>query len=73
MSTELPHTVINDHTLRLLNFEGPFLLSPSAIKRELCKLLILISQGNDRYKVLVVGKNGKLNETIEGSALWSKG
>ena len=30
------------------------------------------SEGIDRYKVLVVGKNGKLNETIEGSALWSK-
>ena len=29
------------------------------------------SEGIDRYKVLVVGKNGKLNETIEGSALWS--
>ena len=30
-----------------------------------------IREGIDRYKVLVVGKNGKLNETIEGSALWS--
>ena len=30
-----------------------------------------MSGGIDRYKVLVVGKNGKLNETIEGSALWS--
>ena len=27
--------------------------------------------GIDRYKVLVVGKNGKLNETTEGSVLWS--
>ena len=23
------------------------------------------------YKVLVVGKNGKLNDTIEANALWS--
>ena len=30
-----------------------------------------MSGGINRYKVLVVGKNGKLNETIEGSALWS--
>ena len=30
-----------------------------------------IGQGIDWYKVLVVGKNGKLNETIEVSALWS--
>ena len=30
-----------------------------------------MSQGIDWYKVLVVGKNGKLNETIEVSALWS--
>ena len=33
--------------------------------------MISISQGIDRYKVPVVGKNGKLNETIEVSALWS--
>ena len=32
---------------------------------------MLISQGIDWYKVLVVGKSGKLNETIEVSALWS--
>ena len=31
-----------------------------------------MSQGIDWYKVLVVGKNGKLNEIIEVSALWSK-
>ena len=30
-----------------------------------------MSKGIDRYKVLVVEKNGKLNETIEVSALWS--
>ena len=33
--------------------------------------MIRISQGIDWYKVLVVGKHGKLNETIEVSALWS--
>ena len=33
--------------------------------------MISISQGIDWYKVPVVGKNGKLNETIEGGALWS--
>ena len=48
-----------------------FLLSPSEIKQEVCILLILISQRNVWYKVLVVGKNGKLNDTIEASALWS--
>ena len=32
---------------------------------------MLISQGIDWYKVLVVGKSGKFNETIEVSALWS--
>ena len=53
------------------NFECLFLLSPSEIKQEVCILLILISQGIDWYKVLVVGKNGKLNDTIEASALWS--
>ena len=69
--TELPHPVNNDQSLILLNFEGLVLLCPSEIKRELCKLLILINQGIDRYKVLVVGKNGKLNDTTEVSALWS--
>ena len=33
--------------------------------------MISISQGVDRYKVPMVGKNGKLNETIEMSTLWS--
>ena len=33
--------------------------------------MITVSQGIDRYKLFVVGKNGKLNETIEVSALWS--
>ena len=33
--------------------------------------MISKSQGIDRYKVPVVGKNGKLNEMIERSALWS--
>ena len=70
-STELPHHVINDQALILSNFEGPFLLSPSEIRQEVCILLIIISQGIDLYKVLVVGKNGKLNDTIELSALWS--
>ena len=40
--------------------------------QELCELIISISQGIDWYKVPVVGKNGKLNDTIEVSALWSK-
>ena len=53
------------------NFECLFLLSPSEIKQEVCILCILISQGIDWYKVLVVGKNGKLSDTIEASALWS--
>ena len=53
------------------NFKCLFLLSPSEIKQEVCILLILISQRNVWYKVLVVGKNGKLNDTIEASALWS--
>ena len=66
-----PHPVLNDQSLVLPNFEGLVLLSPSEIKRELCKLMSSISQGMDRYKVPVVGKNGKLNETIEWSALWS--
>ena len=47
------------------------LLSPSEITRELCKLMIPISQGIDSHKVLVVENNGKLNDTIEVSALWS--
>ena len=67
----LPHHIINDQTLMLNNFECIFFLSPSEIKQEVCKLLILISQRILWYKVLVVGKNGKLNETIEASALWS--
>ena len=53
------------------NFECLFLLSLSEIKQEVCILLILISQGIDWYKVLMLGKNGKLNDTIEASALWS--
>ena len=55
------------------NFEYLVLLSPSEIRQEVCKLMFSIGQGIDWYKVLVVGKNGKLNETIEGSALWSTG
>ena len=34
-------------------------------------LTSLLSQGIYWYKVPVVGKHGKLNETIEVSALWS--
>ena len=71
-STELPHPVINDQALIPVNFEGLFLLSPSDIKQELCKLMTRIGGGIDRYKVVVVGKNGKLEETLEGSALWSQ-
>ena len=63
--------MLNDLSLILLNFEDLVLLSPSEIKRELCKLMISVSQGIDMYKVPVVGKNGKLIETIERSALWS--
>ena len=33
--------------------------------------MIDVKQGIDRYEVTVVGKHGKLNETIEVSALWS--
>ena len=66
-----PHPVLNDQSFILPNFEGLVLLSPSEIKRELFNLMISISQGMDRYKVPVVGKNGKLNETIERSVLWS--
>ena len=55
----------------LVNFEGLVLFSPSDIRQEVCISLITISQGIDWYKVLVVGKNGKLNDTIEASALWS--
>ena len=40
-------------------------------KTVFCRLLLSIGQGIELYKVLVVGKNGKLNETIEVSALWS--
>ena len=53
------------------NFKDLFLLSPSEIEREPCELLINISHGIDWYNVLVVGKNGKLNGTIELSVLWS--
>ena len=53
------------------NFECLVLLSPSEIRQEVCKLMLSIGQGIDWYKVLVVGKNGKLNETIQVSALWS--
>ena len=53
------------------NFECLVLLSPSEIRQEVCKLMFSIGQGIDWYKVLMVGKNGKLNETIEVSALWS--
>ena len=67
-----PHPILNDQTLIPLNFEDLVLLSPSEIKRiKLCELMISISQGIDRYKVPVVGKNGKLNDTIEVNALWS--
>ena len=59
----------NDQSLTLLNFEGLVFLSPSEITRELCELMITISQGVDRHEVPVVGKNGKLNETIESSGL----
>ena len=68
-----PHTVLNDQSLIIPNFEDLVLLSPSEIKRELCKLMSSISQGIDWYKVPVVVKNGKLNETIEWSAFWSIG
>ena len=66
-----PQPILNDQSLILLNFEDLVLLSPSEIRRELYKLMTCISQGIDRCKVPVVGKNGKLNETIERSALWS--
>ena len=35
--------------------------------------MFTISQGIERYKVPVVEKSGKLNETIEVSVLWSIG
>ena len=54
-----------------VNFEGLVPLSASEIIWELCKFVISISQGINWYKV--VGKHGKLNETIEVSALWSIG
>ena len=69
---QLPPPIINDQTLILLNFEGLVLLSPSKITWELCEFIISIIQGIDWYKVPVVGINGKLYETIEVSALWSK-
>ena len=50
-----------------------FLLSPSVINQELCEYIISATQGTNWYKVLEVGINGKLNETIEVSALWSNG
>ena len=68
-----PLSVMNDQSFTLANFEGLFLLSLLEIKRELCKLITSTSQGIHRYKVPVVGKNGKLNETIEVGALWSIG
>ena len=71
LSTPPTHSVINDQSLILFNFEVLFLLSPSEIRRELCKLMITISQVIDRYNVPVVGKDGKLNDSIERSALWS--
>ena len=58
-------------TLILVNFEGLVFLSLSEIRQEVCKLMFSIGQGIDWYKVLLVGKNGKLKETIEVSALWS--
>ena len=66
-----PQPILNDQSLILLNFEDLLLLYPSEIRRELYKLMTGISQGIDRCKVPVVGKNGKLNETIQRSALWS--
>ena len=66
-----PHPIINYQSPILVNFKDLFLLSPSEIKQELCKFMTSISQEIDRYKVPVLGKNGKLNETIEVSALWS--
>ena len=66
-----PYPVINDQSPIVVNFDDLFLLSPSEIKRELCKLMTNIGQGIDRYKVPVVGKNGKLYDTIEVSAWWS--
>ena len=59
----LPHPILNDQTLILLNFEDLVLLSPSEIKRELCELMISIGQGIDRYKVPMVGKNCILPES----------
>ena len=41
------------------------------MKRELCELMISISQGIVWYKVLVVGTDGKFYDAIEVSALWS--
>ena len=70
LSTPPTHSAINDQSLILFNFEVLFLLSPSEIRRELCKLMITISQVIDRYNVPVVGKDGKLNDSIERSASW---
>ena len=42
-----PHPAINEQSLMIVHFEVLILLSPSEIRRELCKLLILISQGID--------------------------
>ena len=47
------------------------LLSPSEIIWEFCEVMINVKQGIDKSKVLAVGENGKLNEMIEVSALWS--
>ena len=56
----------------IVNLEGIVLLSASEMIWELCEFLISIIQRINWYKVPVVGRHGKLNETIEVSALWSK-
>ena len=67
------YPVINDQSFILVNFESLFLLSPSEIKRKHCNILTRMSEGTHRYKVPGMGKNGKLNEMIEVSALWPRG
>ena len=67
----LPPPQINDQSLIIVNFEGLFLLSPSEITQELCKLITSTSKRIHGYKVPVVGKSGKLNDKIEVSAWWS--
>ena len=52
-------------------FEDPVLLSPSQKIWKLCELMMNVKKGIDYYKVPIVGKIGKLNETIELSVLWS--